>query len=303
MPTSKSAINRAINLAARLEDIEVRLRALERAERVYFAGGGTAGAHNILSVTHTDSAADTIQRGDLIAGRGVGPSWKRLAHPGVADYALVSNGSSIEWTADPPWSGTASAHSILSATHTDSTAAVVQRGDMVIGRGASATWKRLAHPGVADYALVSNGSSIEWTADPPWSSGTAGAHSILSATHTDSTAAAVQQGDLMVGRGASATWKRLAHPSAANYALISNGSSIEWTADPPWSTGTGSVGRYSGSMSLVPTDAEFDSVTGTTAGSQNGGWHAMIHDLTYDREIVLFSNGTDWYYWKLDLAL
>lgn len=41
------------------------------------------------------------------------------------------------------------------------------------------------------------------------------AHAILSATHSDTTAAAVQRGDLMTGQGASPTWSRLGKPSPA----------------------------------------------------------------------------------------
>ena len=57
--------------------------------------------------------------------------------------------------------GGGGAHNLLSATHPDTTAAAVQRGDIITGQAAPAKWKRLAI-GAADRILRSNGTDITW---------------------------------------------------------------------------------------------------------------------------------------------
>jgi len=54
-------------------------------------------------------------------------------------------------------------HNILSATHTDSTAATVVRGDLITGQSATPTWQRLAI-GAANTYLGSNATDAAWTA-------------------------------------------------------------------------------------------------------------------------------------------
>lgn len=54
-----------------------------------------------------------------------------------------------------------STHNLLSLTHPDTTPATVQRGDLVVGQGASPLWKRLAI-GAADTVLTSDGVDVSW---------------------------------------------------------------------------------------------------------------------------------------------
>lgn len=54
-------------------------------------------------------------------------------------------------------------HSILSATHGDTTAAAVQRGDLVTGQGSTAKWVRLGKGTVGQF-LKSDGTDIAWAA-------------------------------------------------------------------------------------------------------------------------------------------
>ncbi len=56
---------------------------------------GTA-PHNLLSSLHTDTVAETVQRGDLIVGQGTTPRWMRLPL-GQANRCLVSNGQDAVW--------------------------------------------------------------------------------------------------------------------------------------------------------------------------------------------------------------
>src|SRR5690606_36146806 len=96
------------------------------------------------------------------------------------DTVGVSSGSAWVATTLPSCSSTASAlqynqttnlfacattggptHSILSATHTDSTAAAVVRGDLIVGSSAP-TWARLP-VGAAGAILRSDGTDVAWS--------------------------------------------------------------------------------------------------------------------------------------------
>ena len=72
--------------------------------------------------------------------------------------------------------------------------------------------------GVDAWQIVGGGSS-------------AAAHNVLSATHLDSSAAAVTRGALITGQGASPAWARLDHPSAIRRYLQSNASEPSWVAN------------------------------------------------------------------------
>ena len=64
----------------------------------------------------------------------------------------------------PTWENAApgTPHALLSATHSDTTVAAVQRGDLITGQGASPTWTRLAK-GSANAFLYSDGTDIAWS--------------------------------------------------------------------------------------------------------------------------------------------
>jgi hypothetical protein len=53
------------------------------------------------------------------------------------------------------------AHTILSATHTDTVAAAVVRGDVIVGGATGPAWKRLAK-GADGYVLASNATDVAW---------------------------------------------------------------------------------------------------------------------------------------------
>lgn len=65
---------------------------------ITIACGGGAGAHNILSATHTDTVAAAVVRGDLMVGD-VTPNWARFALAGAVGSVLTRTAT------DPTWSG------------------------------------------------------------------------------------------------------------------------------------------------------------------------------------------------------
>ena len=117
----------------------------------------SAAAHDLLSVTHGDTAASAVSRGSIIVGDST-PKWAELA-VGDAGQVLKTDGTDVFWD-DPP---AASAHALLSATHDDTTADGVERGDIIIGSGASPTWARLSK-GTAGYILTMGANEPAWAA-------------------------------------------------------------------------------------------------------------------------------------------
>ena len=206
-------------------------------------------AHGI-GLDHATVCASTLQATRL--GVGVAPdAVASLKLNTVADLAgnfltiaagVVNYRTPAEALAD--MGGAPANHAILSATHNDTTAAAVVRGDIITGQGAVPTWTRLAITVPAatymDYIGTANGdtepaykalfdavvpttiaeSAVAATgaatvaarrdhthgAPATWA---ATAHNLLSATHGDSTAAACILGDIIVGQ-AGPVWARYA---------------------------------------------------------------------------------------------
>lgn len=84
--------------------------------------------------------------------------------PATGDIACDSGDSNIfkvwngaSWVA----LGGASSHNLLSATHTDTTAAAVVRGDILTGQTATPEWTRLAI-GAANRYVTSDGTDVSW---------------------------------------------------------------------------------------------------------------------------------------------
>lgn len=113
-----------------------------------------AGAHNLLSATHSDTTSASVVRGDIITGQN-GPVWARLALGASGKY-LKSDGTDAVW-ADPP---AGSAHNLLSGTHSDADTETVVRGDLVFGNS-TPKWDRLAL-GARRYLLSNDGSDVVW---------------------------------------------------------------------------------------------------------------------------------------------
>lgn len=60
-----------------------------------FTAPSTSFTHNILSITHSDTATDTVSRGSLIYGNAT-PKWDELVK-GAANTFLKSNGTDVAW--------------------------------------------------------------------------------------------------------------------------------------------------------------------------------------------------------------
>jgi len=142
-------------------------------------------------------------------------NWEVLGIGASGKY-LYSDGTDPSW-GDPPAAG---AHSILSATHSDSTSAAVVRGDIITGQGATPAWTRLAIGASGKY-LKSDGTDVSW-GDPPAST----AHNLLSATHSDTTSATVVRGDIIVGKNGP-VWERMAL-GTRRYLLSNDGTDVTW---------------------------------------------------------------------------
>lgn len=72
-----------------------------------------------------------------------------------------------DYPGDTPWTGmgyltSVTAHDLLSATHGDTTASAVARGDLIVGTGATPKWDNLAL-GTAGKCLVSDGTDAKWS--------------------------------------------------------------------------------------------------------------------------------------------
>jgi len=185
-------------------------------------------AHNLLSATHGDTTASAAVRGGGIFAVGISPTWTQVAHSSATGGYFKWNGTDIvastlaaagtgsptactnqavtafTLNADAAPTSTcttitsaftsgsfpATAHAILSATHSDSTVGTVARGDLITGQGASPTWTRLAK-GTANQLLAmdATGTDIIWAT----ASGTG------TVTHT---AGALTLNQLVFGNGA-----------------------------------------------------------------------------------------------------
>jgi hypothetical protein len=125
--------------------------------RMYSGGGGSGsggGDHNILSATHLDALVEAIVAGDILIVNAT-PKWSRLPKGSDGQYLKVVSG--LPAWADPPG---AADHNLLSTTHPDTLAAVVVRGDLLVGNS-TPKWTRL--PKGSQYYVLVMGA-----ADPSW---------------------------------------------------------------------------------------------------------------------------------------
>jgi hypothetical protein len=167
----------------------------------------------------------------------------------------------------------ATAHALLSTTHSDTTAAAVSRGAGIFGIGASSTWQLVAAPSVTGGYFKKNASgdiipstlAASGTGSPTacsnqvvtaftlvadaaptstcatvtsaFTSGTfaPNAHSLLGASHSDTLAHAVVLGDMLFGNGTPA-WAALAGNITGTKKFLTQTGTGAVSAAPAWGT-------------------------------------------------------------------
>ena len=83
----------------------------------------------------------------------------------LARLGIGTNGQRLTVNAGVPvWAdpGGGSSHALLSATHTDTEAASVVRGDLMVGQGASPLWKRLPIGAAGSVLLTNDGVDVSY---------------------------------------------------------------------------------------------------------------------------------------------
>ncbi|OGS07029.1 MAG: hypothetical protein A2270_06295 [Elusimicrobia bacterium RIFOXYA12_FULL_51_18] len=119
--------------------------------------GGTSGGVPYYSGAAAMTSSSELTQYNVLLGGGGGAAPYALGSLGVTGQVLTSNdaGANPSWQAVP-----AQTSALLSATHTDTLAAAVVRGDIMIGN-ATPKWARLAKG--AQYTSLNMGAS-----DPAW---------------------------------------------------------------------------------------------------------------------------------------
>ena len=178
------------------------------------AGAGTAPAKFQAGALNTTAEAHAFEWDgtNLFVTQATGPTRKQLVYTSLT----------INTTAPLGGGGDLSADRTLTCTTCTTNAAALTVDQVVVGAAGNAV-KILAAGGAATVLTMSGGI-------PAWvAPGGGTAHAILSATHTDTTAATVVRGDLMVGQTATPVWQRLAVGASATF-LRSNATDALWAA-------------------------------------------------------------------------
>lgn len=142
------------------------------------AGGGTLTAAAVADLA-TAAVAFSNKTGAISQWTN-DASYTTLAAVAAVGYATATSataftnktGNISQWTNDSSYTTLAAvagvgyltsvtAHNLLSATHGDTTAASVSRGDLITGQAASPLWKRLAI-GTVGKVLQSDGTDVGW---------------------------------------------------------------------------------------------------------------------------------------------
>lgn len=202
--------------------------------------GGTSGGVLAYTAAGTLASSGALTANAVVIGGGAGAVPATLAALGNAGDVLTSAGAG----APPAFAAPAvTNHAILSATHTDSTAAAVVRGDIIAGIGVAPKWERLAkgtqyevltqgaeEPGWGQIDLTKNGAGESITGILPvanggtgLSSGTSGGVLAYTAAGTLASSAALTANAVVVGGGAGAAPATLAAFGNADNVLRSAG--------------------------------------------------------------------------------
>ncbi|MEI6588241.1 MAG: hypothetical protein WCO05_04835, partial [Candidatus Moraniibacteriota bacterium] len=131
---------------------------------------------NAVATSYGGTGLASYVAGDMLYANGTNLS--KLSIGGNGQVLVVSSGI-------PTWSSTApgTAHSFLSSSHSDTTASSPQRGDIITGQGATASWTKLS-VGTSGQVLKSDGADAYWGADTDTNTTYARGGSLLQLTGT-----------------------------------------------------------------------------------------------------------------------
>lgn len=235
------------------------------------AASGVSG--RIYVIKKIDSSANTVtidpNAAELIDGAAtkvLSAQWDSLT--------IQSDGTSWFIIADKIAASGGSTHDILSATHTDTTAAAVARGALMTGQGASPTWTKLVI-GAAGTILKSDGTDVAWGTPAVQQSTLLDGGTV----HTDTASAAVARGAIVYG-DTTPRWNRLG-VGAAGFILIADGTDIAYN-------------RNYGTTVYLPTcgDTAINSVTDVTIATRDVGTTAANDVLIIEGEFIILNNST-----------
>ena len=177
---------------------------------------GGVSAHDLLSLTHSDTVAQAVVRGDIIYGNST-PAWDALSI-GASGTFLRSDGT------DPSWTSISASDLPAHATTHERGGTDEIDGDIIDIDFVPTNYTRDTTPAeVTDVEhLTAHLSGIDSAL------ATALSHDLLSTTHSDTVTASVVRGDIIIGNS-TPSWDRLATGSSAEY-LRSDGTDPSWSA-------------------------------------------------------------------------
>lgn len=164
--TNVSNIQDPSALRGIITSMDVQLRELSTAVKLLGGGrvavadnlplsvsGGGSTPHKLLDgIFNSDTVAATASAGSLIVGTS-GSAWDKLPL-GTSGYILTANSTGCGWAA-----ASTPAHTLLSATHSDSVAATAVAYDMIMANN-TPKWDRLAVGVAGDVLMVTTVSSV-----------------------------------------------------------------------------------------------------------------------------------------------
>lgn len=181
--------------------------------------------HNLLSATHPDTLAEAVEDGDLLVGYGSPAKWRSLSIGLSGDY-LRSDGDNANWS---PLHAT-DIQGVVSTFNGGTGSSITPIEGAVVWTDGDSF--ELTNPGTVGQILVSGGNG-----SPTWQAASvAAAHDMLSTTHTDTLAATVSRGSLIIGNS-TPLWSELVI-GAPNTVLTSDGSDISWASPATIISGT-----------------------------------------------------------------
>ena len=219
------------------------------------------------------------------------------ASEGVFYWDYTANNLYVNSDGSTTWQSiggsVAGAHVLLSATHTDTTAASVTRGALVIGLGASPTWTRRDHPGDINYYLRSNAADPDWTSDLTMAAGAYVGRTGDVRVEFDSAAG---QLDLILGDAAGSDEVR----------VVDSGGVAVVTADSDGNLYAAGVANFhaagirtihsEANVTSPPSDAELDAAFGTPAVVGEGFIGLLDDNNAGTAGYMVFSLGGFWWY-------